>query len=82
MVLLLWWKHALEPELEPEPKLLSAKLQPVKITHGTRRALCGRALRGPLEVCIATQLLVARTAPEALWKQPEWQKHWWWRGRS
>jgi hypothetical protein len=47
-----------------------------------RRALYGRAPRGPLEVCITTQLLAARTAPEASWEQPERQKHWRWHGRS
>jgi hypothetical protein len=38
-VLLLRRKHALEPEMEPEPKRLSAKLRPVKITSGTLSSL-------------------------------------------
>jgi hypothetical protein len=38
-VLLLRRKHALEPEMEPEPKLLPAKLRPAKITRGTSSSL-------------------------------------------
>ena len=32
-------KHVGEPELEPEPKLLPAKLQPVKIASGASSSL-------------------------------------------